>query len=268
MNEKLKQRTKTGVVFGIVVLSLVCISPKTAILFLILVGGLAGGEFLRINNEKENTLPYYLLSIGMVCLSWWLLNMIPETMAKNLVLVSVVINLILVLSLYTKISIFRIAKGFLIHVLYISLPISLMAWHLQKMDQWFPSNNIILVILLLIWSSDSFAYLIGSKIGKTKLFERISPNKTWEGFGGAGVCTLLLAFAISGLFDFSTVFLLWSALICWVFGTYGDLYQSSVKRFYKIKDSGDILPGHGGFYDRFDSFIFVLPFILLLVYYL
>ena len=113
--------------------------------------------------------------------------------------------------------------------------------------------------------SDSMAYLVGSRIGKTKLFPSVSPNKTWEGTLGAGIFTILAAFGICFLkTEFTLTFWLLGGIIIWIFGGYGDLVESQLKRYYKVKDSGNFLPGHGGFLDRFDSFIFVLPFVILL----
>lgn len=127
---------------------------------------------------------------------------------------------------------------------------------------------ILLNIVILIWVSDSAAYFIGSQIGKKKLFPRISPKKTWEGFIGAGMMTLLAAYIIFSLTEYKT----WSywvvfGLIIWIVSSLGDLVASHVKRLHNVKDSGTILPGHGGFFDRFDGFIFVLPFIILFNYF-
>ncbi len=102
---------------------------------------------------------------------------------------------------------------------------------------------------------------MGSQIGKTPFFPRISPKKTWEGTLGGMVCTFLVA----GLFSYWMpvfTFSEWMALaaVVAVFGTVGDLVESMLKRSMGVKDSGSIMPGHGGFLDRFDSFIFVLPF--------
>ena len=131
------------------------------------------------------------------------------------------------------------------------------------------SNSFILLIaiMILIWVSDSAAYFVGSQIGKRKLFPSISPKKTWEGFYGAGMCVFVFAYIIFSLSNSMDLrFWIVFALIIWVLGALGDLVASHVKRLHSIKDSGSLLPGHGGFYDRFDAFIFVLPFILLLNY--
>lgn len=116
-------------------------------------------------------------------------------------------------------------------------------------------------LLLLIWTNDTMAYFIGSKFGKRKLFERISPKKTWEGTIGGGVCTVLMAWGLSFIVkDFTQTQWLVLGVVAAVFGTFGDLVESMLKRSAGVKDSGNLLPGHGGMLDRFDAFIFALPF--------
>ncbi|MEO0775984.1 MAG: phosphatidate cytidylyltransferase, partial [Bacteroidota bacterium] len=121
--------------------------------------------------------------------------------------------------------------------------------------------NTVFGLLLLTWSNDTAAYLVGSRIGKTPLFPRISPKKTWEGSLGGVVITFLIAFLISQWFrEHSTKQWLVLAGIVAIFGSTGDLVESMLKRSENIKDSGNLLPGHGGVLDRFDAFIFLLPF--------
>ena len=117
---------------------------------------------------------------------------------------------------------------------------------------------------IITWAYDTGAYLYGRQFGKHKLFERISPKKTWEGtIGGSGIAllvALVLFFIVKdvNLFD-------WIALtiMILVFGTFGDLVESLIKRNLKIKDSGSVLPGHGGILDRFDSILISAPFVFL-----
>jgi phosphatidate cytidylyltransferase len=122
--------------------------------------------------------------------------------------------------------------------------------------------NIIIGIFILIWSNDTFAYVIGKSIGKHKLLERISPKKTIEGFIGGlagAVWASFLIFKYIGHFNLTIWITL--ALIASVFGTIGDLIQSKFKRQAGVKDSGALMPGHGGLYDRLDSIIYSSPFI-------
>jgi phosphatidate cytidylyltransferase len=131
--------------------------------------------------------------------------------------------------------------------------------------------KIIIGLFILIWTNDTFAYLVGKSIGKHKLLERISPKKTIEGFIGGVVFAIFTGYLISKLYikaspSFSEKsILIWTsiALIVGVFGTIGDLVESKFKRIAGIKDSGKIMPGHGGILDRLDSVIFVAPIVYL-----
>jgi phosphatidate cytidylyltransferase len=131
--------------------------------------------------------------------------------------------------------------------------------------------KIIISIFILIWTNDTFAYIIGKAVGKRKLFERVSPKKTIEGFiGGVMFAIVVSAFISKYYFDpkeyyvkKSLVIWMTIALIVGVFGTIGDLIESKFKRAAGVKDSGVIMPGHGGILDRLDSVIFVAPIIFL-----
>ncbi|NPA67521.1 MAG: phosphatidate cytidylyltransferase [Chlorobi bacterium] len=126
------------------------------------------------------------------------------------------------------------------------------------------SAKYLLALFVIIWINDTGAYLIGSRFGKTKLFERISPGKTWEGTIGGALFALIAGYVIS-LFNAELTTSQWIifALIAVFFGTYGDLSESWLKRKAGIKDSGNIMPGHGGLLDRFDSTLFAAPVIFL-----
>ena len=122
--------------------------------------------------------------------------------------------------------------------------------------------KIIVGVFLLIWANDSFAYLVGKNFGKRKLLERISPKKTIEGFLGGFAATLVVSFFIFKYFGIlSLKNWLFIALLVSIIGTFGDLIQSKFKRQAGVKDSGALMPGHGGMYDRLDSVLFVSPFI-------
>lgn len=123
-------------------------------------------------------------------------------------------------------------------------------------------------IIFSIWINDTMAYLVGSFIGKTPL-SKISPKKTWEGTaGGALLCVVLITLAgwLSNYFNWQT----WLGIsaACAIFGTIGDLIESKLKRMAGVKDSGSIMPGHGGFLDRFDSLLAATPFVWLVLFFL
>ena len=115
--------------------------------------------------------------------------------------------------------------------------------------------------LFIVWATDSGAYFIGRALGKNKLWPEISPNKTVEGFIGGIVCAMIVSalFILFTEIDAALIELLLITVLLSIFGQIGDLVESALKRHYKVKDSGNILPGHGGFLDRFDSLLFVWP---------
>ncbi len=131
--------------------------------------------------------------------------------------------------------------------------------------------KIIISIFILIWTNDTFAYIIGKSMGKRKLFERVSPKKTIEGFIGGVLFAVVASYIISRYYfepkeyylKKSVVIWMTIALIVGVFGTIGDLIESKFKRAAGVKDSGAIMPGHGGILDRLDSVIFVAPIVFL-----
>jgi len=144
--------------------------------------------------------------------------------------------------------------------IYVALPFSLL--HTLAFYQGEYRYDILVGLLALIWASDTGAYFAGTKFGKRKLFFRISPKKSWEGFIGGSILTLV----VSGVLSVMSSLLLWwqwvsIAIIIIVAGTYGDLVESLLKRSLSVKDSGNAIPGHGGFLDRFDSLLLSSPFI-------
>lgn len=143
-------------------------------------------------------------------------------------------------------------------LVYVVLPFSLTNIMLNEGGEY--NGIILLAVFLLIWVNDSFAYLFGVSFGKHRLWERISPKKSWEGFIGGGLCTIALSWFIAKVY-FADLFLemIGLAVIVVIFGTFGDLFESQIKRRFDVKDSGTSLPGHGGFLDRFDSFLFIIP---------
>lgn len=121
----------------------------------------------------------------------------------------------------------------------------------------------ILGLMLLIWASDTGAYIFGKNFGRHKLFERISPGKTWEGWAGGTLLAVLVGYGLSFLLiDLELYQWLGMAVLVAVFGVLGDLSESMLKRSLGVKDSGTLLPGHGGLLDRFDSLLMAIPFIV------
>ncbi|MBQ8674029.1 MAG: phosphatidate cytidylyltransferase [Bacteroides sp.] len=154
--------------------------------------------------------------------------------------------------------------------LYVALPFALLnvlAFHNTATDSVSYNPILPLSIFVFIWLSDTGAYLIGSLIGKHRLFERISPKKSWEGSLGGALLAIAAAFVLAHFFHFLHTWQ-WAGLAAVVvlFGTWGDLTESQMKRQLGIKDSGNILPGHGGMLDRFDSALMAIPAAVVYLY--
>ena len=141
--------------------------------------------------------------------------------------------------------------------------------HFHETKFVFGAGSIPLMIIISIWINDTMAYIVGSLIGKTPL-SKISPKKTWEGTIGGIVLSVCVA-GLVAFFGFSsgpaTIFIMLLAVIASVAGTFGDLLESKLKRMAEVKDSGNIMPGHGGFLDRFDSMLLAIPAVWLFVYF-
>ena len=147
-------------------------------------------------------------------------------------------------------------------ILYIAVPLSLSNL-IVFFDQTF-NGTILLCFFIIIWSSDIGGYVFGSTLGKRfgkKLFPAISPKKTWAGFWGGMFCSVLsgIVMKYTMSLDITLLNVVLLAIVMDVAGVYGDLFESQWKRHYNVKDSGTVIPGHGGMLDRFDSTIFAMP---------
>lgn len=152
--------------------------------------------------------------------------------------------------------------------IYLAIPLSLLSYLAfgYDMDSRSYHYAFLLALFVFIWVNDSFAYLTGSLFGKHRMFERISPKKSWEGFIGGTAFTIAASVIFANYF---TQLPLWGwigfAIVMIIFGTLGDLVESLFKRTLNVKDSGNILPGHGGILDRIDSVIFSIPALFIYV---
>lgn len=255
----MRQRIITGLIFGCIVLLLLSIGYKGSLILLAIVTVGASLEYAQI--VKQTTV-MQVLSVMSAFAVFCLISFgnFDEKILFYFAFISVGIHIMAVLSLYFPFDFHKVAP--VITVLLFGLPMGIMAKFLNVHPE---RSNILLLTILLVWICDSTAYFVGSRFGKHKLMIKISPGKTWEGFFGAGLGAMVFALICHNIQrDYPLGFCLGMAGIVWIFGAYGDLFESSIKRKFGVKDSGKSIPGHGGFYDRFDAFIFVLPFIVLL----
>ncbi|MDP4210409.1 MAG: phosphatidate cytidylyltransferase [Bacteroidota bacterium] len=261
------KRTLTGIAFVAVLVSAILIHATTFFALFALIVTLGIFEFYRII-DGANVSPNKLLGgiLGTVffavsCL--YASDLVP--VAAYWVVVPF-ISAIFVAELYRKqASPFQNIAVTLFGALYVAVPFSLLVlFGFPEQGITAYQSNLILGFFFLLWSSDTGAYLTGVSIGKHPMFPRISPKKSWEGFAGGIVLTLFVAFIISNYFTALTLidWLVIAVIIC-IFGVWGDLVESMLKRSLNIKDSGNILPGHGGILDRFDSVLFSAPIVFL-----
>ncbi len=169
--------------------------------------------------------------------------------------VLITIYILLIYFIFDKFSLDTVGR-LLLALVYIAIPFALA----QLIDK-----KLLLSIFIIIWASDTFAYLTGKYFGKHKLAEKISPKKTIEGLVGGLFGSLIIAYTLFIFFKFEDGFTLLKfmglSFIIVIFGTLGDLLESRFKRLAGVKDSGNIMPGHGGLLDRLDSFVLAVPFV-------
>lgn len=257
-------RIVSAVIFGIIMIGvpLLGLYPTLALYLFITMGSAREWYRLESFNPTMIWLSILLTTLPLGWVSWYQthpnLSIIGNTIGPFLIaglFFLFMIGLLLSSSSDPSRKVGHLAAGWI----YIGFSFACIPVLLFQKYEYQP--QILLGILFLTWSNDSLAYLIGSTIGKNPLFKAVSPNKTLEGSLGGLIGTLLLVLVI-GLWipAYFTPFWWGMALICTVFGTLGDLVESMFKRHYQIKDTGNIMPGHGGFLDRFDAMILILPF--------
>lgn len=247
---------------GLPILLMVFYSDQTRSVFLVLLLMLTSVEFLSLYYKPLSSkigLSLFSVLLSVLAAYFAYTHLVPLPILLVLALVSAII--LMVDLFFVKIKMLH-KQAWLQGVLYTSIPIScLLYFH----DSGY-FKELLVGTLLLIWISDSGAYFVGKSIGKRKLMPTVSPGKTWEGFYGAGMCAMIFSyilFSVLGVFSFQSWALI--GLCVWLFGSIGDLVESKIKRQLNIKDSANILPGHGGFLDRFDGFYFCLPFVTLTI---
>ncbi len=257
---KLLIRATSGLIYVALIVGCIFLGQIPFTLLASLFAILAVIEFEKITHElSPKTVPALILDIaGCVTLAFsW---MIWPLYIWVLILLC---RMTLELYMQSDTPIANLAKSMMTQ-LYIGLPLALMCC----LGEWF-GLEVVLVTFIMIWINDTGAFITGSMLGRHKLFERVSPKKSWEGFFGGLIFNLVAGTLFctygSEFFRIGDSLPLWLGLgaVVTIFATWGDLVESLLKRSLKIKDSGNIMPGHGGILDRIDSLLFVMPATLL-----
>ena len=271
-------RTLTGVLFVAVLVGCILYSPTTFTMLFTLITGLAVWEFgTLINNSGQAIINRPICGLAGVYLFLAFMGFNEGLFgAEAFVPYLLILKYLLVAELY-KNRPNPIANWAytMMSQLYVALPFALLSvlyfYPIQVIREGELTTGITpvlsLSVFIFLWASDSGAYLVGSLFGKHRLFERISPKKSWEGFFGGGALAILAAWALCHFFPIMTLpCWIGMALVVVIFGTWGDLVESLLKRQLGIKDSGNILPGHGGILDRFDSAMLAIPAVVVYLY--
>jgi phosphatidate cytidylyltransferase len=264
------KRSLSGTVFVVLMLGGILWNPYSLLLLLTAISSIALFEYYRIFQGKGYTpLVKGGIASGILILAF-------VTLVKQNVISSKYLELVMVPVIAMWFSFIFVKREELIQslmitvtgLIYILLPLTLMPFIAQNKLTGFEYNPEILIgTLLIVWTYDSFAYLSGILLGKHKMAPNISPKKSWEGFFG-GMIFAIAAGAIYARFTHLLNVTDWIILsfIIVLSGTAGDLFESLIKREGGVKDSGKIMPGHGGILDRFDSLLLIIPFVFLYLY--
>lgn len=252
-------RTISGAIFVSLLIAAILFNEYSFVALFAVLSGLATAEFHKITNTVNTNVNSTLAVIGSVLL-FCSTYLYTSHHASNWVfsIYGIYLLVILLLELYRKNGFYVNNWAFLVFgQLYTALPFALLN-SILFINGYEP--YLLLALFVTIWVNDSGAYIIGVSFGKNRLFERISPKKSWEGFFGGAAFALLSAYIFSIYLPYLNVWkwFIFSEIIV-IAGTYGDLFESLLKRNLNIKDSGNTIPGHGGILDRFDSMIFAAP---------
>jgi len=261
----LATRSLTAVFFVIAMVGSALLGQTVFSVLLLIITVLSLNEFVTIvTSDTVKPALWPTIVTGLITYGFFAANAMGFMAAKGLLALIPFIFLLFIVELWrNKTNPFTNIAFSLLGIIYISLPLGLLMYFFDPVVLSGPYHyGIVLGFLLILWLNDTGAYFVGSLIGKHKLFERISPGKTWEGSFGGAIFALLTAWGLSFLFrQLDLLHWMILAIIIVISGTLGDLVESMLKRSLGIKDSGDILPGHGGMLDRFDAVLLAAPFV-------
>jgi phosphatidate cytidylyltransferase len=252
-------RSATGAIFISIVIGSLVYSAWSALLVMGVFAAIGLWEYQRmLQTEQGGPHPFFTLLSGLVIYGLLGYNWLVSSTPLSLVFVGIFPIILMFLELYRNQSqpLQNVALTFF-SWMYIIAPLFILVY--MRGDEGMAGSLYPIGMLLIVWTNDTFAYLFGRFLGKNKLFPRISPKKTWEGTLG-GVLFALIAGALIAYFS-NQSYLLWlvASLVIAPAAIFGDLFESMIKRSLGIKDTGAIMPGHGGILDRFDAVFFAAP---------
>jgi len=254
-------RSISGFVYASIILISIFYSPISLFILIFIFSSLAIWEFQRLINFL-NPLP--ILILGLLIINFYL-NLLNIKVINIILYSCLFTNIVLVFFLISNKQIkYNILNKAYLTFFYISFSCFFIIQIPFLKNEYKP--ELIAFFYLTIWTNNSFAYVFGKRFGKKKLIPKISPKKSWEGFSYGTLFTLFLTYVMNkqfSLFENSKLLILVFS-IC-ILATFGDLVESYFKRIAEVKDSGSLIPGHGGFYDRMDSVIFTAPFYFILL---
>jgi len=255
--------TATGV--AVVVLAAIYFGQLSIASLFALIAILGGFELKNIVDPEGGVISKFLhIGLAAAPIIYFGSGLAHPQIFQGSLILSVIVMVVMIANLWAGPIRYDKLK-FPLAFFYWGLPFGLATYYIFNANT--DTRLMFLGVILLLWTSDTMAYFTGKAIGKNKLFPSVSPGKTREGSLGAGFFSILVAIAYANVIDQSIAQWLIIAVVVWIIGTLGDLVESKIKRVQQVKDSGSILPGHGGFLDRFDSLVMVLPFLILLDYY-
>ena len=265
--KKLITRSITGAVLVLVMLTAVIFSEYSyALLFLfILMGAITEfSQLFKQSSAKPNVWLTYLVSAALFATTYFAArgSLEPKYFFGILPLFLVIMAAELYRKKEKPVENISIA---VFSIVYLALPLSMINFLVfpAQIPGTGYSPKLLVALFALIWIYDSGAYLVGVSIGRHRLFERISPKKSWEGAIGGTLTAILASWMISGFVpEINLIHWIVLSILIVVSSTFGDLTESMFKRYFGIKDSGSILPGHGGLLDRFDSLFFAAPVVV------
>jgi len=251
-------RGLSGVIYIALVIIAIFASREWFMGLFLLLSAITLREFLKLIHLKSY-LAYVLLATGLYFLSYSIFDI---NAVYLLLILCCFVNLFLLKDVLWTTKIPMFGKKKYVTVIFYLISGFIFLTLIPYMNEKF-APKVLVGVFLIIWSNDSFAYIVGKSFGKRKLLERISPKKTVEGFIGGILGAILASFIIFKFVVDTYTLINWIiiAILASVFGTIGDLIQSKFKRQAGVKDSGVLMPGHGGLYDRLDSIVYASPFI-------